>query len=492
MLVCHHSLWGSQPVVTNSIASERSPKRSFVATIQAAILLGLVVFGTCLFGIYTRPVDFLATVWPANAVMLGLLLRMPATASRYGWGAATAGFIAADLLTGSPLGKTLILTGANLASIGGAFVVLRMFPREAIRLQTPESVPQLVSAIGFGACMAGLVGSVANPILFSGTALGGWTFWFVTEFANFVAILPVILTARVIPFPRGASAKRLAYLAMPMIALVLTCFASFQIGGPGAVAFPVPALLWAAIVYPRFVTVLLTSVFSFWSLIALSANLFDKMVDVSAEGALISMRLGVSLITLAPLMLASAMAKQKDLIAQLSHLARHDPLSNLLNRRAFGEEALRLARSCARQAQPYSVLMLDIDHFKSINDRFGHATGDQVISIAAARISACLRGNDIIGRVGGEEFAILLPKCRREQALEVAERIRSAFSQAPVKPERQVAIPVTVSVGLASSEDGSATIEALLEEADRALYRAKHLGRNRAEIHGHAPGWKSV
>ena len=81
MLVCHLSLWGSQPVVTNSIASERTPKRSIVATIQAAILLGLVVFGTCLFGIYTRPVDFLATVWPANAVMLGLLLMGAFTAS---------------------------------------------------------------------------------------------------------------------------------------------------------------------------------------------------------------------------------------------------------------------------------------------------------------------------------------------------------------------------------------------------------------------------
>ncbi|XHB98955.1 diguanylate cyclase [Nitratireductor sp. ac15] len=479
-------------MLTNIEARKETRRGSVLETVQAAFLLGVVIFGTCLFGIYTRPLDFLANVWPANAVMLGLLLRFPKTATPLGWLGATAGFIAADLMTGSPLDKALILTGANLAGIGGAYAVLRMYSREAIQLQTPEFVPQLISAIGFGACLAGFVGAVANPVLFGGSAVGGWTFWFVTEFANYVAILPVILTARLISFPRGVSTKRLAYLGLPVLSLVLSCFASFQIGGPGAVAFPVPALLWAAIVYPRFVTVLLTSVFSFWSLIALSTNLFDRVVGVSEEGALVSMRLGVSLITLAPLMLASAMAKQKDLIAQLSHLARHDPLSSLLNRRSFGEEAQKLARYCAKQCHPYSALMLDIDHFKSINDRFGHATGDQVISIAAAKISACLRSGDIIGRVGGEEFAILLPKCTREQALEVAERIRRAFAQGHVTPDGGIPISVTVSVGLASSDDGSADVETLMEEADKALYRAKHLGRNRSEIHDQEPGWRSA
>ncbi|MFC5583723.1 diguanylate cyclase [Nitratireductor kimnyeongensis] len=454
-----------------------------MATVQAAVFLGVVLFGTCLFGIYTRPLDFLANVWPANAVMLGLLLRFPKTATPLGWLAAAIGFIVADLVTGSALGKALLLTGANLAGVGGAYAVLRRYFREAIRLQTPESVPQLIAAIGFGACLAGFVGAIAHPVLFDGSAVGGWTFWFVTEFANYVAILPIILTARPISFPRGFSLKRLAYLALPALCLVLSCFASFQIGGPGALAFPVPALLWAAIVYPRFVTVLLTSAFSFWSLTAHSANLFEQVADHSAEGALISMRLGVSLIALAPLMLASAMAKQKNLIAQLSHLARHDPLSHLLNRRAFGEEAQKLARYCAKQNHPYSALMLDIDHFKSINDRFGHATGDQVISIAAAKISACLRSGDILGRVGGEEFAIVIPKCTREQALEVAERIRRAFANTHVTPEDEVSISVTVSVGLASSDDGSANVEALLEEADKALYRAKDLGRNRSEFH---------
>ena len=175
---------------------------------------------------------------------------------------------------------------------------------------------------------------------------------------------------------------------------------------------------------------------------------------------------------------------------ELKTASRVDGLTGLYNRRYWQERFDEMHKLCVRREKPSTALMLDIDHFKSINDRFGHATGDQVISIAAEKISACLRSADIIGRVGGEEFAILLPKCTREQALEIAERIRRAFAQAQVTPDNRAPISVTVSVGLAASHDGSADVEALMEEADKALYRAKHLGRNRSEIHDQTPGWR--
>ncbi|WP_367714968.1 diguanylate cyclase [Nitratireductor sp. GISD-1A_MAKvit] len=449
--------------------------------LSAALTMGALVFAASLFGIYTRPVGFLASVWPANALMLGLLLRLPAAASPAGWLAASVGFVCADLVTGSPLGKTLLLTGANLISVAGAYSILKQYPKDVIRLQTPESIPLLVAAIGFGACLAGGVGALANPMLFNATALRGWTFWFVTEFANYVAILPLLLTAQPLKLPRNVSLRRLVHLALPALGLLVACAAAIWIGGPGAIAFPVPVLLWAAIVYPRFLTVLLTSAVSFWSLVAMSSEHLAAFGELNNENTLISMRLGVSLVALAPMMLASAMARQKELIGQLSHLASRDPLSNLLNRRAFDELAGRRAFECARHSRPVSVLMVDIDHFKSINDRFGHAAGDKVISIAAARLSGLLRLQDVIGRIGGEEFAILLPGCGRRQAIEIAERIRSAFSQTPVSLENGVSIVVTLSVGLAAAADGSVELDALLAEADEALYQAKRLGRNRAE-----------
>lgn len=451
--------------------------------VPAALLIGAVVLCACLVGIYTRPVDFLATVWPANAIMLGMLLRFPATAKPFGWGMAALGFLAADLLIGSPLFKTLILTAANLVGVGGAYFLLRRYSRDTIRLKTPESIPLMVAAIGFGAFLAGLVGAVANPVLFGGSSLGGWSFWFVTEFANYVAILPVMLTARRVSLPKSASRMDMLRLTLPALALVASCAVSVQIGGPGAIAFPVPALLWSAIVYPRFLTVLLTSIFSFWSLLALSAGYFPNVVDVTTESGLISMRLGVSLIALAPMMLASAMAKQKRLIGELSHLATHDTLSGVFNRGAFQEEAATAIRSLNRFSQPFAALMIDIDHFKAINDRHGHAAGDQVIAIAAARINACLRRNDIVGRVGGEEFAVLLSKCRRSEALEVAERIRSVFAQTMTLNDDTISLTVTLSVGLAASEGASVDLDTLLEKADGALYRAKDLGRNRIEVH---------
>ncbi|MCR4267760.1 sensor domain-containing diguanylate cyclase [Nitratireductor sp. ZSWI3] len=449
--------------------------------LRGAGLVGIAVFFACLFGIYTRPVDFLATVWPANAVMLGLLLRMPRPVSPWVWVAGTAGFLAADFLTGSTVFKALLLSGANLAGIAGAYFVLHRVPIRAIQLRTPDSTLVLVLAIAAGSFLAGLVGAVANPLLFGGSAMGGWTFWFVTEFANYVAILPVVLTAS-LPLSRFRHwpARPVRYAA-PAVALALSCLAAVTIGGPGAVAFPVPALLWGALIYPRFVTALLTLIFSFWTLLALSAGYLPDTIDLANERDLISIRLGMSLIALAPIMLASVMTRQAELLYRLRHLAAHDQLSGLFNRMAFRDAAEIRLKDVRDQGAPVALLMIDIDHFKAINDGYGHAAGDAVIAAVAGRAAACLRPLDVIGRIGGEEFAILLPDCTRSQALAIAERIRQVVAEAPVTTRRGKPLDITISVGLACSGDGLIDLDALLHEADGALYSAKTLGRNRAE-----------
>lgn len=459
---------------------------SAIGVLPCALFLGVAVFFSCLFGIYTRPVDFLATVWPANAVMLGLMLRMPRMAKPPGWLAGGAAFLAADLLTGAPLSKAVILSCANLVGIAGAYFVLNRFSREAIELRTPESTLGLVLAVAAGSLLAGLAGAVANPLLFGGTALGGLTFWFVTEFANYVAILPVILTAAALPRWRWPDRFETLHYAAPLLALVFACAIAVAIGGAGALALPVPALLWGALVYPRFVTASLTLAFSFWTLLALSAGYLPNTVDASDEQALISIRLGVSLIALAPIMLASVMSRQAELLERLRHLAAHDPLSGLFNRRAFRSEAEVRLKAARREEKPVALLMLDIDHFKSINDNHGHAAGDAVISIVAERAAAFLRPTDVIGRIGGEEFAILLPHCTRSEALAVAERIRHAIAEEPVPICPAGALDITVSVGLAAASSINADLDALLLEADGALYTAKKLGRNRAETSGSA------
>jgi diguanylate cyclase (GGDEF)-like protein len=162
--------------------------------------------------------------------------------------------------------------------------------------------------------------------------------------------------------------------------------------------------------------------------------------------------------------------------------ASTDPLTGLVNRRAFLEGALSL---CARQANrglPVTLLMLDLDHFKSINDRFGHATGDEVLRVFAGVARSNMRGGDLVGRLGGEEFAVIVPE-PIEFAERIAERLRAAFELAGVTIDNHV-IGATCSIGAASSAEPVTDISALIARADGALYRAKRDGRNRVHVAG--------
>jgi diguanylate cyclase (GGDEF)-like protein len=175
-----------------------------------------------------------------------------------------------------------------------------------------------------------------------------------------------------------------------------------------------------------------------------------------------------------------AMAKER---AELTHkiAAKLDPLTALPNRRAFLQDADQLRAMQIGCGRTIAVLMIDLDHFKSINDRFGHSVGDRVLQIFARTAAANLRSFDLIGRLGGEEFAAVLADSSREDALAVAERIRSAFAAAASVVDGHP-VGATTSVGASLMRDPSQGVTALLGQADRALYRAKDLGRNRIEF----------
>jgi diguanylate cyclase (GGDEF)-like protein len=160
--------------------------------------------------------------------------------------------------------------------------------------------------------------------------------------------------------------------------------------------------------------------------------------------------------------------------------AATDPLTGLLNRRAFLESALILCAHQAERGEPVTLLMFDLDHFKAVNDRFGHATGDDVLRLFAQVVSSGMRANDIVCRLGGEEFAAIVPE-PMQVAARIAERIRAGIEVAgAVVAARRVG--ATVSIGAATSYEPVVNIDALIARADAALYRAKHDGRNR--LHG--------
>ncbi len=157
-----------------------------------------------------------------------------------------------------------------------------------------------------------------------------------------------------------------------------------------------------------------------------------------------------------------------------------DPLTGVANRRAFFEKGSKLLKRSAWTRTPVSLLLFDLDEFKAINDRFGHAIGDVVLIAFCEVATRLLRPADLLARLGGEEFASLLPAISQEQAAWIADRVREAFENIS-HTASDGSFSATVSVGIASSDDGCCELAGLLAQADRALYRAKKNGRNRVE-----------
>jgi diguanylate cyclase (GGDEF)-like protein len=169
----------------------------------------------------------------------------------------------------------------------------------------------------------------------------------------------------------------------------------------------------------------------------------------------------------------------------LSNLATLDPLTRLLNRRGL-EDAIQISiAQASRHNLPTSAIMVDIDHFKQVNDSFGHEVGDQVLRLVAETISRQSRSSDVVARIGGEEFLIIMPETELDAARILAERIREAVGLKPLELDLQP-IDITVSLGVACSI-GLRDLDDLSSEADRALYLAKRGGRNRVASVEHKP-----
>jgi diguanylate cyclase (GGDEF)-like protein len=158
--------------------------------------------------------------------------------------------------------------------------------------------------------------------------------------------------------------------------------------------------------------------------------------------------------------------------------ASMDPLTGMFNRRGFAEASARVIEREAGAGRPVTVMIFDIDHFKSINDRFGHPAGDEILKLFSTIVMNNLRLSDLSGRIGGEEFAALLP-CSLEEGVIAAERVRECFEASGIECE-DGAVDTTVSIGVAGGPAGT-ELEVLLAAADTALYQAKRGGRNRVE-----------
>lgn len=163
---------------------------------------------------------------------------------------------------------------------------------------------------------------------------------------------------------------------------------------------------------------------------------------------------------------------------ELERLAITDPLTGLLNRRQFFHESTELFERALNHPYELSILMIDLDHFKEVNDQYGHATGDATLQEVARRLHEYVRPTDIVGRYGGEEFAIVLPRTDMEETRQIADRLIAIIADKPVIVEDDK-VSITISMGVAGLDENVTSLDELLQRADQALYIAKKEGRNR-------------
>lgn len=201
-------------------------------------------------------------------------------------------------------------------------------------------------------------------------------------------------------------------------------------------------------------------------------------VDLMVAGTNASIYLAVANFMALLLSVAFMMLATRRLQTILERRSTHDPLTQVLNRRGFGDAYLREKARLRRHRRPLALLSIDLDYFKSINDSHGHAVGDQVLTHVAGLISSVLRESDCVARFGGEEFIVLMPDTAPHHAIKVAERICYLLRHA----ERRALPACTVSIGVACQASEHEELEQLLSRADAALYQAKENGRDRIEF----------
>jgi diguanylate cyclase (GGDEF)-like protein len=186
------------------------------------------------------------------------------------------------------------------------------------------------------------------------------------------------------------------------------------------------------------------------------------------------------LFTIAIAFILLAMAKERTEYRQKT-AAMIDPLTGIANRRSFLQDRNELMKQLHSDPCPTAVLLMDLDHFKSINDRFGHAIGDRVLQVFAEEAKASMRSGDLLGRLGGEEFAAVLHDAGTDKAVALAERMRCAFALAAREVDGRP-VAATVSIGMVVNDTSALDLPELLGQADHALYDAKERGRNRVEV----------
>ncbi|WP_320672273.1 GGDEF domain-containing protein [Patulibacter defluvii] len=376
-----------------------------------------------------------------------------------------------------------------------AVLLAQRYVRSGDRRLLALTATFVVSAVLVGAYVLAAAGGLGDEPARSAWLWIAWHAALPLGIAASVAPRPAADGARPAPADRDAQALRAVAAALPAalalagLALGLAAVVPGLAGADRDAGLAVTGGAWVVLLAIAALPVVDRRAFGpleRWLLLVVTASLLDAVLGVvggsltTVGGAASVLVVVVASATLPAALLAEIGHLHRDLAdarAQLRHDAEHDDLTGVLTRRS----ALARARRMAREEQLVaSVAVLDLDHFKAINDGHGHATGDRALAATGRTIRHALRDSDVIGRLGGEEFLIVLPGCDRQRAAAIIGRLLTALRETRV-PEAP-GLRMTASVGIAELGDDEERLTAALARADAALYRAKAAGRDRIRV----------
>ena len=445
--------------------------------------LFLLTFFLCYISSHLRLPLLLSMFWIVNAVIAGIFVRYPSSHRLINYFACAIAMFLNDYLFSGWWSAAILVNLANIIFIAVVAFGLKGLRRHSSEPLTPKQVLVL-----FPVCLIAAVLSAAWGGIFSESASSFTDYllniglWASEQFSTGLMVLPLILSVKRSQTFVWQPSSIMAVLAVPVLFL-----GAALIGGPGSIAFPLPVLIWCALVLPVFVSALVTFLVGILEIMLVYETMIGEHTVNSPPEimTLISIRLGVAAMVLTPFMVAVTIDAIKTLNMRLEIRANTDFLTQLLSRAGLFEKLEAIPLIARRSV---GMILFDIDHFKAINDNFGHQAGDDVLSELGYLLRRDHKQRFYISRFGGEEFALISLDISPSQLYQYAETIRQRVANHNFSlTDRSLSLTISLGLAMETIEAGERwprLISRLVNQADTELYRSKAQGRNRT-----TPDW---